>query len=247
MTEFFSAAGPPLGEKTQALKVSRRVSAPLLIPLYSQNPHAPRDRRETMLQAAIGREVRSCRRKHDMTIMELASSAGISIGMLSKIENGSISPSLNTLQALATALGLPMTSLFRRFEEKDEATFVKAGEGVNVQRRGTRAGHHYKLLGYSGASSSGLVVEPYLITLTEPSDEFPIFQHGGIEFLYVLEGEVVYGHGRNRYRMTQGDSLYFDADAPHGPYELTKLPIRFLSVISYRQGASNESLDKAAT
>lgn len=246
MTEFSSAAGPPLDEKTQATSVAKRLSTSSVIPLYCQNPHTWQGRRETMLEAAIGREVRSCRRKHGMTIMALASSAGISSGMLSKIENGSISPSLNTLQALSSALGLPMTSLFRRFEEKGQATFVKAGEGVNVQRRGTRAGHQYKLLGYA-SGSSGLVVEPYLITLTEKSDEFPMFQHGGIEFLYVLEGEVVYSHGRNRYRMTKGDSLHFDADAPHGPHELTKLPIRFLSVISYRQGAANEGLDKVAT
>lgn len=244
MTEFFSAAGPPSCEKTLPGKASRPSVPPTRIPLYSQNPHvSPNDE----LQAAIGREIRSCRRKHDMTIMELSSSAGISIGMLSKIENGAISPSLTTLHALASALGLPMTALFRRFEEKDAATFVKAGEGVKVQRRGTRAGHQYKLLGYKGVKSDGLVVEPYLITLTEPSDEFPKFQHSGIEFLYVLEGEVVYGHGDNLYRMRPGDSLYFDADAPHGPYELTKLPIRFLSVISYRQGTvANERPTRAA-
>ena len=44
-----------------------------------------------------------------------------------------------------------------------------------------------------------------------------MFQHDGLEFLYVLEGEVVYRHGNNLYRMTPGDSLFFDADAPHGP------------------------------
>jgi hypothetical protein len=33
--------------------------------------------------------------------------------------------------------------------------------------------------------------------------------------------------------MKPGDSLFFDADAPHGPEELVQLPIRFLSVISY--------------
>ena len=51
---------------------------------------------------------------------------------------------------------------------------------------------------------------------------FPTFQHEGMEFLYMLEGEVVYRHGGKLYRMKPGDSLFFDADAPHGPEELTQ-------------------------
>ena len=58
-------------------------------------------------------------------------------------------------------------------------------------------------------------------------------QHAGIEFIYVLEGEVGYRHGARTWLLGPGDSLYFDADAPHGPEELRKLPIRFLSVITY--------------
>ncbi|MFU0506114.1 helix-turn-helix domain-containing protein [Pseudaminobacter sp. NGMCC 1.201702] len=191
-------------------------------------------RKGALLQAAIGREVRSMRARHGMTVMELATASGISVSMLSKVENGAISPSLDTLHALSSALGVPLTALFRRFVGKSRAVLVKAGEGMNVERRGTRAGHQYNLLGYVGSSTSGVVVEPYLITLTEPSDAFPTFHHDGMEFLYMLEGEVVYRHGSSLYRMTPGDSLFFDADAPHGPKELTKLPIRFLSVISYR-------------
>jgi quercetin dioxygenase-like cupin family protein len=53
----------------------------------------------------------------------------------------------------------------------------------------------------------------------------------------MLEGEVLYRHSSRTYLLTPGDSLYFDADAPHGPEELRRLPIRYLSVISYvREG-----------
>jgi hypothetical protein len=97
---------------------------------------------------------------------------------------------------------VPLTAFFRRFEEERNAVFVKAGEGVDVERRGTRAGHQYNLLGHIGSNTAGVVVEPYLITLTEDSDVFPMFQHEGMEFLYMLEGEVVYRHGSNLYRMT---------------------------------------------
>ncbi|WP_018237308.1 XRE family transcriptional regulator [Ensifer sp. BR816] len=206
----------------------------------TQDPHAVRDTREKVLEVAIGHEVRAFRKKLGITVADVAAATDISVGMLSKIENGNTSPSLTTLQTLARALGVPITSFFRRFEEEHNAVFVKAGEGVDVERRGTRAGHQYNLLGHIGSNTSGVVVEPYLITLTEDSDVFPTFQHDGLEFLYMLEGEVVYRHGNNLYRMTPGDSLFFDADAPHGPEELTHLPIRYLSIISYPRGRGED-------
>jgi transcriptional regulator with XRE-family HTH domain len=194
-----------------------------------QDPHA--GVRPGRLEEAIGHEVRRFREKLNITISELAKSAKMSAGMLSKIENGATSPSLSSLQSLSRALQVPVTSLFRSFEEVRDATFVKAGEGLKIERRGTRAGHQYQLLGHS--RDGPLIVEPYLVTLTETSDVFPVFQHDGIEFLYVLEGEMGYRHGDKVYPLTPGDSLFFDAEVPHGPEELRKLPIRFLSVISH--------------
>ena len=112
---------------------------------------------------------------------------------------------------------------------------VKMGEGVEAERAGTRAGHHYTLLGHIGGHSAGVIVEPYLITLSESSDTFETFQHDGMEFLYMLEGTVGYRHGREVYRLEPGDSLFFDADAPHGPERLEVLPARYLSIICYPQ------------
>jgi transcriptional regulator with XRE-family HTH domain len=198
-----------------------------------QDPHALREPRENNLEMAIGHQVRAYRKTLGITVMDLAVATGMSVGMLSKIENGNTSPSLTTLQALSKALGVPLTELFRTFEEPKSATFVKAGQGVNAERRGTRAGHQYSLLGHIDNNTSGVIVEPYLITLTTDSDVFPTFQHEGMEFLYMLEGEVVYRHGERLYRMQAGDSLFFDADAPHGPEELVHLPARYLSIISY--------------
>ena len=199
----------------------------------SQDPHAIREPRVNNLEMAIGHEVRAYRKKLGITVTDLASATGVSVGMLSKIENGNISPSLTTLQTLSKALGVPITAFFRGFEEPRSATFVKAGQGVNIERRGTRAGHQYSLLGHIDNNTSGVIVEPYLITLTKDSDVFPTFQHEGMEFLYMLDGEVVYRHSESLYLMQAGDSLFFDADAPHGPEQLVKLPARYLSIISY--------------
>ncbi|WP_298935174.1 XRE family transcriptional regulator [uncultured Ruegeria sp.] len=202
----------------------------------TQDPHSVRTgEREKVLEVAIGREVRAFRKQQNITVADLAQLTGLSIGMLSKIENGNTSPSLTTLQLLADALSVPLTSFFRQFEERREAVHTKAGEGVELEREGTRANHQYNLLGHIGANGSGVIVEPYLITLTAESDIFPTFQHGGIETIYMLEGEVDYRHGDQIYPLRPGDTLFFDADAPHGPERLVSLPARYISVISYPQ------------
>lgn len=201
----------------------------------TQDPHALRDTREKNLEAAIGRQVRELRRRQRLTGSELANQAGLSVGMLSKIENGVISPSLTTLQTLANALRVPLIQLFSGYEEPRGAMHVKAGTAVEVERAGTRAGHQYRLLGHIGSNNSGVVVEPYLIELSTESDRFPTFQHEGIELLYMLEGQLGYRHGDQIYHLEPGDSLLFDADSPHGPEQLLELPARYLSIISYPQ------------
>lgn len=201
------------------------------VPALVQDPHVADSSARKPLEASIGQEVRRLREQLGLTIAKLARAADMSSGMLSKIENGSTSPSLASLLALAQSLNVPVSSLFKQFEQSGNATFVKAGEGLEIERRGTRAGHQYLLLGH--APHGDLVVEPYLITLQNSSDVFPVFQHAGLEFIYILQGEVVYRHGENKYPMKVGDSLFFDATTPHGPEEMIELPIRFLSVISY--------------
>jgi uncharacterized cupin superfamily protein len=78
-----------------------------------------------------------------------------------------------------------------------------------------------------------VVVEPYLITLQAGASTFTAFQHAGMEFIYMLTGEVIYRHGDNSYRLRPGDSILFDSNALHGPETLVKLPMTYLSIIVY--------------
>jgi transcriptional regulator with XRE-family HTH domain len=181
------------------------------------------------IERSIGREIKRHRTKNGLTIAELAKQSNLSIGMLSKIENGNTSPSLSTLQALSKALLIPITAFFRKFEEKRHVSYVKAGAGMVIDRRGTRTGHNYELLGHSLRKDA--LLEPYLLTLTKESEVSPFFEHSGTEFIYMLEGEMMYAHGDRSFHLSPGDSLLFDAEAIHGPEELIQLPIKFLSVM----------------
>ena len=186
---------------------------------------------ERSLERAIGAQVRLLRRAHDLSVADLASAASISTGMLSKIENGQISPSLSTIQAIAAALGVPITNLFAAFEERRDCSFVRADQGVVIERRGTKVGHVYQLLGH--ALGGDIVVEPFLITLQKDAVPYTSFRHAGVEFIYMLTGEVVYRHGEQTYRLRPGDALLFDSGAMHGPEVLVERPMTYLSIIIY--------------
>jgi len=184
------------------------------------------------LAATVGAAIRQLRSAQGLTLADVAARANISQAMLSRLETGAVSPSLETVAALAAALGADLPALFRGVEtQASDAQLVKKGEGLEVVRRGTKRGHTYHLL----ASDRGprKAFEPFLVTLNDKSEVFPEFQHPGTEFIHVLEGSLRYRHGSENYLLRPGDTLTFSGNVPHGPQTLLRLPIRFLSIIIY--------------
>jgi transcriptional regulator with XRE-family HTH domain len=180
----------------------------------------------------LGAVARRVRKSQDLTLTDVAVSAGISAGMLSRLETGQVTPSLETLVALAGALGVRPALLLQQLGGDDEgAQRVPAGQGLEVVRRGTRRGHTYHLLAAQRGPRKSF--EPFLVTLTDKSEVFPGFQHPGTEFIYLLAGSLTYRHGNHSYPLGPGDSLSFRGDVPHGPETLDKVPIRMLSIIVY--------------
>lgn len=183
------------------------------------------------LEVTIAAQVRGLRRAAGLSVAEMAAKAAISKAMLSKIENAQTSCSLSTLAKLAAVLDIPVASLFRGADSAREAAFTEAGHGAVIVGRGTRVGHHYELVGALRGQHKRL--EPVLVTLTDKSEPYPLFQHPGTELLYMLEGVMVYAHGETEYTMRPGDTLLLDGEGLHGPHDLVRLPIRFLAVTSY--------------
>lgn len=184
------------------------------------------------LDAYLGHTIRQLRQQHGLTIAEISQRAGISRGMLSKIENGLASTSLDTLEQLANSLGVTLSRLFRDYNAPSGgAQFVKNGQGMEVVRRGTRCGHTYQLLAYDQGPQK--VFEPFLVSLEEQDEEFPPFEHPGTEFIYMLEGVVEYSVGGESFVLEPGDSLTFRGELPHRPEKLIQMPIRFLAIIHY--------------
>ncbi|MCP3709493.1 XRE family transcriptional regulator [Paraburkholderia sp. CNPSo 3274] len=195
------------------------------------------DDSKTALERFLGATIRDLRQRHALTIAQVAEQAGISRGMLSKIENAQTSTGLDVLHRIAQALGVSLSALFRNFDvPQGDAQLVKKGAGMEVVRKGTKRGHTYHLLAYDQGPRKAF--EPFLITLEDEAERFPTFEHPGTEFIHMLKGVIEYRHGQQTYILHPGDTLTFQADIPHGPERLIKTPIQFLSIFIYPPGTA---------
>ncbi|WP_151445586.1 helix-turn-helix domain-containing protein [Lacisediminimonas profundi] len=193
-----------------------------------------------MLERHLGSTIRRARLQQGLTIADVSARAGISGGMLSRIENAQTATSLDTLARVSQALGVSMSALFRDYDmPQGNAQLVRKDEAMEVVRRGSKLGHTYHLLAYDQGPTK--VFDPFLITIDHESERFPSFEHPGTEFIYMLGGKIEYRHGNSTYVLSPGDALTFRGEIPHGPENLLECPITFLSVIIYPPEESLEA------
>ena len=191
----------------------------------------------------LGNTIRQLRLDHNLTIAAVSERAGISRGMLSKIENSLAATSLETLEQLANALGVTLAKLFQNYNlPRGAAQLVKKGEGMEVVRRGTSVGHTYQLLAYDQGPHK--TFEPFLISLEDSMEQFPAFEHPGTEFIHMLEGVLEYRVGEETFVLNSGDSLTFRGEIPHRPENLIKTPIKFLAIIHYDSPISEQAQEQ---
>jgi transcriptional regulator with XRE-family HTH domain len=160
-------------------------------------------------QIDVGRCLRGLRIQRGLTLRLLADQSGLNVNTLSMIENGKTSPSVATLQILASALDSPITAFFETGIARNMIAFHKA----NRRPRATFAHGTLEDLG-AGMISNG--AEPFLVVL-EPNAEsgsVPIV-HTGREFVFCLEGLLAYTIENQEYLLEPGDSLLFEAHLPH--------------------------------
>ncbi|MCK8515140.1 XRE family transcriptional regulator [Methylonatrum kenyense] len=181
------------------------------------------------LEQYIGSVLRGRRVNQSLTIAEVAERADLSRGMVSKIENGQVATSLDSLARITAALGMTLSQLFRDYDSAEaDAQLVKAGSGLEVVRMGTKRGHTYHLLAHHRGHHKNF--EPFLISMDDESEAFPTFQHEGTQLIHILQGRIDYRHGKRVYELEEGDTFTFDARVPHGPERLVRVPIRFLAI-----------------
>lgn len=189
------------------------------------NAHVPLEKR-------IGEVIKYRRTAANLTLADLSAGVDLSSAMLSRIENGMATASLDSLERICQALGMGMADLFRETDRKHGAAqLIKRAEQMEVVRVGTRHGHTYRLLSYDRGPKK--LFEPFFIEMDKKSETYPRFSHPGSEFIYMLQGRMEYRFGDATYLLEPGDALTFSGEVIHGPEKLLDERIKFLAIIFY--------------
>jgi transcriptional regulator with XRE-family HTH domain len=162
---------------------------------------------------ALGARVRALREAMDLSLRDLAERSGVSAPMLSQVERGETSPTLQVAARIAAGLELRLSQLLR-LDEDGTVTIVRRDE----RRAGPAAdGHNYEVL---TPPLPGQRAELSRHTLapggaTGGSGDPPMHEPGSRETALVEAGKLVLACDGARYELAAGDCVTFDADLPH--------------------------------
>lgn len=151
--------------------------------------------------------MRTQRLRLSMTLQQLSSASGVSVGYLSQLERGNATPTLGTLNQIAQALAVDADFFVRTPRAVDSLTrgaarpkFAVAGSSIEYEQIGAeRAGHE---------------LTSYVMNVP-PGYESEVVTHVGEEIIYILEGEISQMVGEREYLMAAGDSLHYLGTTPH--------------------------------
>jgi transcriptional regulator with XRE-family HTH domain len=160
----------------------------------------------------IGPRIKALREGLDLSLRDLAARSGVSAPMLSQVERGETSPTLQVAARIATGLELRLSQLLR-LDEGGTVSVVRAGQG----RQGGTDGHEYEIctppLPGQRAEVSRHVLAPGAST-GGPGDP-PMHEIGARETAVVQAGTAVLVIDGERHELATGDAVTFDADLSH--------------------------------
>ncbi|MDU8944096.1 helix-turn-helix domain-containing protein [Ovoidimarina sediminis] len=185
------------------------------------------------IDKAIGASLIELRQSRKQSARRLAELSGISAAMVSRIENGLVSPSIDTLAALAAALEVPIAALFSEARTAHtDYTLVRHGEGLRSTRLAGDHSHEYINLALHARKD--LRFQARRVTLRRDSGRPPTYVGNGVVFVQALEGEAVYRYGDARFHLAAGDSISLDAELSHGFEDVLTETFVFLTVQAER-------------
>jgi transcriptional regulator with XRE-family HTH domain len=176
----------------------------------------------------IGRKIRETRLRRQMKLQEVAGSAGISKGLLSRIENGRTVPSLPVLLSLIQALKVPMDAFFEGIDVMPPAPYVHR-KAFGDASPGPEAAAGLLCQHILSQNVLNVALEASILTLQPGTQQEPVTTNG-YAFKYVLKGEVEYRLGDDTVLLQTGDSLFFNGQIPHVPVNRTTEPASLLGI-----------------
>lgn len=158
---------------------------------------------------ALGNKIREVRGLRGWTLKQMAETSGLNINTLSLVEKGKTSPSIYTLQKLATALGVPIKEFFEPAEPVKPIIFTQHSERPYVLSEKA-------VINNLGKGLTSSTLEPFVLKMDKyATSGGRTLIHSGYEFVYCLTGKILYYIQEVEYILTPGDSLLFSAQLGH--------------------------------
>jgi transcriptional regulator with XRE-family HTH domain len=184
-------------------------------------------------KSSVGAKIAQIRELRKLSREQLAERSLLAVDLIQSIEDGDLIPSLTPLIKIARVLGVRLGTFMDDVEN--------IGPVVN------RAGQLQKAVRFAGKSKpssgeldffslamdkSGRHMEPFLIDIQPALDkDYPLSSHEGEEFIYVLGGQVEIQYGKDTYRLSEGDSIYYDSIVAHHVHALGDATAKILAVV----------------
>jgi len=187
----------------------------------------------------VASRIAELRRDAELTLEELGKLAGLSRSYLSRVENQKTAINLNSLELLARAFVVPVSTFFEQ-DSEERLCLKRAGEGKQIRLRGRR-GVKVKLL---APEFHRRMMEPFIVDVNTSGEEVPIQSHEGQEFFYVLQGACILHYGQETIPLKKGDSVYFDSVIPHKVEQVGKRPCLLVATVTSKDFSFHGNLTK---
>ena len=184
----------------------------------------------------VGHRLREERERLGIGLRELARRVGVSPSLVSQIELDRVNPSVSTLYAIVTELGMTMSDVFG---EQTEERVVQRGDGL-AESPDTRpvinlaSGVRWERLTHDRDPDVEFLYVVYPVGAAScPEDA--LMTHGGREYGYVSSGTLAVQVGFELYELGPGGSIAFDSSSPHRLWTIGDEPVHAIWVVIGRE------------
>ena len=178
-------------------------------------------------------KVKDIRERQDMTIEELSEASGVKLEVLQAMENGEVIPSLTPLTKMARALGVRLGTFLDDTPQLGPVV-TRAGKPTNsIYFSGREDVTNATNLEFHslGAGKIDRNMDPFIIDIEYEEGEKELSSHEGEEFIYVLEGEIEVIYGKDSFKISTGDSIFYDSVVPHHLHATGENKSKILAVL----------------
>ncbi len=180
----------------------------------------------------IGKRIRELRLQSGYKLVEIAEKAGVSKGLLSKVENGRTVPSLPVLLSIIQSLGTVPEDFFKNLQFEPTKPYIKISPGEHslIKKEEDAVGFLYNFI--LNKPFENFILEAVILEI-EPGSKRKKVSVDAYEFKYVLEGEINYQIDEEFILLKKGDTLLYDGKVPHVPHNETDKPAKMLVLYFY--------------